>query len=119
MCMSLYLTLIFLWSNEDYDGGHFKRYTTNELTELLKKCGFSVIQSNYIFSKLPIPVFLFRSLPRKLGLNKKSNELQKHKNEHQQKKGIINKILQKIWNWELSRINSNKKDTSRRKLFCY
>ena len=99
----------FLWSNEDDDAGHFKRYTTNGLNELLKKCGFSIIQSTYIFSILPIPVFLFRSLPSKLGLNKKSNDLEKHKNEHQQKKGFLNHIMQKIWNWELSRINSNKK----------
>ena len=99
----------FLWSNEDDDAGHFKRYSTNELNELLKKCGFCIIQSTYIFSILPIPVFLFRSLPSKLGFNKKSNDLEKHKNEHQQKKGILNNIMQNIWNWELSRINSNKK----------
>lgn len=97
-----------LWSNEDKDAGHFKRYSTTELNELLKKCGFSIIQSTYIFSILPLPVFLFRSLPSKLGLNKKSNELQKHQNEHKQKKGILNNILQKIWKWELSRVNRNK-----------
>ena len=34
-----------LWSNEDNDAGHFKRYSTTELIELLKKCGFSIIQS--------------------------------------------------------------------------
>lgn len=99
----------FLWSNEDDYAGHFKRYSTSELNLLLKKCGFSIIQSTYIFSILPIPVFLFRSLPSKLGFNKKSNDLEKHKNEHQQKKGILNNIMQNIWNWELSRINSNKK----------
>ncbi|MBD01336.1 MAG: hypothetical protein CL841_08460 [Crocinitomicaceae bacterium] len=98
-----------LWSNEDDDGGHFKRYTTIRLNELLKKCGFTIIQSTYIFSILPLPVFLFRSLPSKLGLNKKSNDLEKHKNEHKQKKGFLNHIMKKIWNWELSRINSNKK----------
>ena len=97
-----------LWSNEDNDAGHFKRYSTTELNELLKKCGFSIIQSTYIFSILPLPVFLFRSLPSKLGLNKKSNELQKHQNEHKQKKGILNNIMQKIWKWELSRVNRNK-----------
>ena len=97
-----------LWSNEDKDAGHFKRYSTTELNELLKKCGFSIIQSTYIFSILPLPVFLFRSLPSKLGLNKKSNELQKHQNEHKQRKGILNNILQKIWKWELSRVNRNK-----------
>ena len=80
-----------------------------KLNELLKKCGFTIIQSTYIFSILPLPVFLFRSLPSKLGLNKKSNDLEKHKNEHKQKKGFLNHIMKKIWNWELSRINSNKK----------
>jgi 2-polyprenyl-3-methyl-5-hydroxy-6-metoxy-1,4-benzoquinol methylase len=99
----------FLWSNEDNDAGHFKRYSTAELNQLLMKCGFSIIQSTYIFSILPLPVFLFRSLPSKLGLNKKSNNLKKHQNEHKQKKGILNKILQKIWKWELSRVNRNKK----------
>jgi len=99
----------FLWSNEDVDAGHFKRYSTTELNELLEKSGFSIIQSTYIFSILPLPVFLFRSLPSKLGLNKNSNEIEKHQNEHKPKKGILNSLMQKIWNWELSRINRNKK----------
>ena len=47
----------FLWSNEDVDAGHFKRYSTTELNELLEKSGFSIIQSTYIFSILPLPVF--------------------------------------------------------------
>jgi 2-polyprenyl-3-methyl-5-hydroxy-6-metoxy-1,4-benzoquinol methylase len=97
-----------LWSNEDTDAGHFKRYSITELNKLLKKCGFSIIQSTYIFSILPLPVFLFRSLPSKLGLNKKSNELQKHQKEHKQKKGILNNIMLRIWKWELSRVNRNK-----------
>ncbi len=99
----------FLWSNEDNDAGHFRRYTTKSMNTLLEKCGFTVIQSTYIFSILPIPVFLFRSLPSKLGFNKNSKSLQKHQKEHEQKKGILNGILNKIWNWELSRIRKNKK----------
>ncbi len=98
----------FLWSNEDIDAGHFKRYSTSQLNNLLEKCGFSIVQSTYIFSILPLPVFLFRSLPSKLGLNKKPSELQKHQNEHKPKKGILDKVMQKIWKWELSRINKNK-----------
>lgn len=98
----------FLWSNEDVDAGHFRRYSVTELNKLLKKCGYSVIYSTYIFSILPIPIFLFRSLPSRLGFNKKSNDIYKHQNEHRQKQGILNKVLGKIWNWELSRINRNK-----------
>ena len=108
----IYLTVPaynFLWSNEDTDAGHFRRYSITEINELLKKCGFNIVQSTYIFSILPIPIFLFRSLPSKLGLNKHSSDLQKHKNEHKQNKGVLNKILQRVWNWELHRVNSNKK----------
>ena len=99
----------FLWSNEDDDAGHYRRYTTSELSKLLRKCGFDIIQSSYIFSILPLPIFLFRSIPSKLGLNNKSNELEKHKNEHQPKKGILNALMERIWSWELSRIKRNKK----------
>ena len=47
------------------------------------------------------PKFLISNLDRHkensdIHCNKKYNDLEKHKNEHQQKKGIINKILQKI-----------------------
>ncbi|MFK8013677.1 MAG: class I SAM-dependent methyltransferase [Marinicellaceae bacterium] len=99
----------FLWSNEDKDAGHYRRYSTTQLNELLENCGFSIVHSTYIFSILPIPVFFFRSLPSRLGFNKKSNELVKHQKEHQQKKGILNNMLQTIWKWELSRLERYKK----------
>lgn len=99
----------FLWSDEDNDAGHFRRYTTAKLNKLLKKCGFTIIQSTYIFSILPFPVFLFRTLPSKLGLNKKYNELEKHQNDHKPKKGILNSLLERIWRWELSKLKKNKK----------
>jgi len=99
-----------LWSNEDADAGHFKRYSTTELNNLLEKCGFSIIQSTYIFSILPLPIFLLRSLPSKLGLNKNSHTLEKHQNVHKLRdESIINKLMQKVWKWELARINTNKK----------
>lgn len=99
----------FLWSNEDVDAGHFRRYSIPQISETLEKAGFKVVYSSYIFSILPIAVFLFRSLPSKLGLNKNSNDVSKHKNEHQEKPGLINTILQKIWQYEINRINSGKK----------
>lgn len=97
----------FLWSNEDVDAGHYRRYRKTQLENLLKSVGIQVEYSTYIFSILPLPVFLFRSLPIKLGLNKKSNNLEKHQNEHKSKKNIISSILKKIWNWEVKRVNNN------------
>ena len=97
-----------LWSNEDVDAGHYRRYTLKKLNRLLEDCGFSILHSSYIFSILPIPIFLFRSIPSRLGFNKKSNDKEKHLNEHQPKKGIVDKLLNRLWNWELSRIKQNK-----------
>jgi 2-polyprenyl-3-methyl-5-hydroxy-6-metoxy-1,4-benzoquinol methylase len=97
-----------LWSNEDVEAGHFRRYTKKELEEKLETIGFKVEYSTYIFSVLIVAVFLFRALPSKLGLNKKSNNLDKHKKEHESKKRIIDKVLNLIWKFELNKIRSRK-----------
>lgn len=93
-----------LWSNEDVDAGHFRRYTTLDLNTKLKAAGFEIVYSSYIFSILPLPVFFFRSLPSKLGFNKNSSDLQKHKNEHKKSDGILTKLLNLIWRFELRRV---------------
>lgn len=98
-----------LWSNEDDEAGHYRRYSLDQIKELLLKCGFSIEYSTYIFSILPIPILFFRTIPSKLGLKINSNDLAKHKKVHKSKKGIINLIMQKIWNWELRNIKNSKK----------
>ncbi|OGJ54507.1 hypothetical protein A2483_01960 [Candidatus Peregrinibacteria bacterium RIFOXYC2_FULL_33_13] len=60
--------------------------------------------STYIFSILPLPIFLFRSLPSKLKLYK-GHQINEHKEEHSKQ----NKILTKIWNWEVKRLSKGKK----------
>ena len=98
-----------LWSNEDKDAGHFRKYTVSKIQQLFQQCGFKTVYSTYFFSILPLPIFLFRTLPSKFGFNKNSNEFEKHKNEHQAKKGILNRLMQKIWDWELAKIKNDKK----------
>ncbi len=98
-----------LWSNEDVDAGHFKRYTTKNLRQKLINAGFKIEYSTYIFSVLPIAVYLFRTIPSRFGFNKKSNDLDKHISEHKKKSGMINFILNKIWAWELKVLQQGKK----------
>jgi hypothetical protein len=100
-----------LWSNEDVDAGHYRRYTTKELCSKLEQVGFKITYSTYIFSILPLAVFLFRALPSKLGFNKNSGDLNKHKNEHQSKTGIVDSILNSIWQYEVNRISAGKSIT--------
>jgi SAM-dependent methyltransferase len=103
----LYITVPaykMLWSLDDDYAGHHNRYTISSLSQKLNKVGFDVQYATYIFSILPLPVFLFRTIPGKfkkdksqLDINKKSDQ---HKNE--------NPVVKKVWDWELSRIKKNK-----------
>jgi 2-polyprenyl-3-methyl-5-hydroxy-6-metoxy-1,4-benzoquinol methylase len=96
----------FLWSDEDTDAGHFRRYTRKSITSLLKDNGFEIVYSSYFFSVLIIPIFVFRTLPSKFGIKRKTNTIDKK--EHKQKTGFVGKILNLIWNFELERIQNNK-----------
>ena len=98
-----------LWSKEDVDAGHYRRYTLKTMSQLLENTGFTVEYSTYFFSILPLPIFLFRTIPGKLGLNKKSNDLDKHKNEHSKKEGMLSGAIQKVWDKELKKVKSKKK----------
>jgi 2-polyprenyl-3-methyl-5-hydroxy-6-metoxy-1,4-benzoquinol methylase len=97
-----------LWSNEDTDAGHYKRYTRKKLEEKLKTIGFSVVYSTYLFSVLIVAVFLFRALPHKLGLNKKTNNPKRRIKDHESKKVITGKVLNGIWNFELNKVRKGK-----------
>ena len=99
----------FLWSNEDKDAGHYRRYTTESISDCLKKAGFKIDYASYIFSTLPLPIFLSRSLPSKLGFNKKSDDFSKHKNEHNIKKGKIQLIMDWFLDKEILNIKNGKK----------
>ena len=58
-----------LWSQEYVNAGLYKRYAISSIYRLLKDSGFKIEYSTYIFSILPIPIFLFRVLPEKKGLS--------------------------------------------------
>jgi len=98
----------FLWSNEDEDAGHFRRYTVKSISQVLRENGFEIEFSSYIFSFLIIPLLLFRTIPSKLGFNKNSNNPEKHEKEHQAKKGLTQSIIDIICKLELSRIKKLK-----------
>ena len=98
----------FLWSNEDSDAGHFRRYTMCELRKKLGDAGFEIIYSTYIFSFLVPPIFLFRTVPSFLGLAKSGVE--KNRKEHSvNEKGIVSRLLNRILFFEIKQIEKNRK----------
>ena len=92
-----------LWSEEDNVGGHFYRYTLASLSDKLKKAGFENVFATYIFSVLPLPIFLMRTIPSKLGFKKKSYSATENQNEHRSPG-----LLDKVWAWELERMKKGK-----------
>ena len=99
----------WLWSNEDDIAGHYRRYTLRTIEETLNKAGFQMVYKSYIFSILPLPIFFFRSIPSKLGFAPKNIDQEKAKKEHGKKAGFISRMIDKIWNWELKKIQNGKR----------
>ncbi len=57
----------WLWSDEDELAGHHRRYTLRSLSDTLSATGFQVRYATYFFAPLTAPVFVLRSLRRRIG----------------------------------------------------
>lgn len=100
----LYITVPaydLLWSQEDVDAGHFRRYTIPSITKILNDSGFKIEYSTYIFSILIIPIFLFRVLFKKLMNRKNENKIDKAKADHEVKNTVLQKLLETVFTFEL------------------
>jgi SAM-dependent methyltransferase len=63
-----------LWSAEDESAGHFRRYSQHALRRTLASAGFEVEYLSALFAWLPLPVFLARSLPSRLGFRSATDD---------------------------------------------
>jgi SAM-dependent methyltransferase len=112
----LYITVPafkLLWSNDDVFAGHFQRYSLKTSKKILAGNGFIIEYATYIFLLLPVLIFLFRSLPYRLGLVKKKLRTGKEKvnrdHSRMQKSGILGKFIYRVFQWELKFIRGKKK----------
>jgi SAM-dependent methyltransferase len=95
-----------LWSKEDIDAGHYRRYTAASLRSALSNAGFHIEFSTYLFSWLTIPILLFRSLPfRLLGKYNTTNSLEAVKTDHSIPK-YLQPTISKIHQWEIQRLKN-------------
>jgi SAM-dependent methyltransferase len=109
----LYLTVPAyqaLWSYEDIDAGHFRRYSRKQMEGKLVKAGFEIAYSTYIFQWLVIPVGLCRVLPFRMGLcgKGKKDSAQVHRN-HVLKEGVVTGIFQNVLQRERGAIAAKEK----------
>lgn len=70
-----------LWSTEDIHAGHFRRYTRSSICSVIENAGFKIDYATYFFRPLPLPIFLLRSVPYRLGLDRRKDH--KTADDHQ------------------------------------
>jgi SAM-dependent methyltransferase len=96
-----------LWSQEDMHAGHYRRYTLDTLTERLDRAGFTVEFSTYIFRFLPLPIFLFRSIPYRLSAPYKGPTEASRSRDHAAKSKTLERLLDIALSSEIRNIQNN------------
>ncbi len=107
----LYVTVpsfSFLWSSEDKLAGHFRRYYLSQIEDLLTSNGYKIYFSSYLFSFLPLPILIKRTLLGKFK-PRKNTSLNTVQNEHSNENGLITLILNKLLSREKNKIAKEKK----------
>lgn len=93
-----------LWSVVDDFAGHYRRYTISLLTEKLTRNGFDIEYATYIFSFLPFPTLILRSIPSRLKLIK-SYDIEQEKKAHIKPGGLLGSAFEIILEVELWALN--------------
>jgi SAM-dependent methyltransferase len=96
----------WLWSSEDARCGHWRRYTVRSISSTLEAAGFGVEFATYSFGFLPAPIFLFRTLPHRLGLAGEERTEDAARADHQPGNSFGNRVMQMLMRRELSRISA-------------
>ena len=92
-----------LFSAEDASVGHFRRYTLATLEAALADAGFEVAYRTYLFWPLPLPVFLFRTVPGYFG-SKKVGSIEQATADHAPSK-VMSRLMDRALDWEYSVID--------------
>jgi SAM-dependent methyltransferase len=98
----------FLWSEKDVLAGHFRRYNLEDISKVLESAGFQVEFSSYIFRFLPVPIFLFRTLPYKMGLSKAERNAKSASRDHAAKSGVMANILGSVLHREIENLDNKR-----------
>ena len=92
----------WLWSVDDEEAGHFRRYRKRDLVSALQSAGFRVSFVSHLFAPLPLGIFLLRSLPYRIKLLREVSG-SRTKREHMPG-GPFQWILTRILRIELRRL---------------
>lgn len=97
-----------LWSHEDEEAGHWRRYTLRSLSDALIASGFQIEFSTYIFRFLPLGILLLRVLPFRLGITSKRTAEERMRTDHQVRGKLQTKALVYLTQRELWKLASRR-----------
>lgn len=93
----------WLWSSEDVDAGHYRRYTPASLCRVMQNAGFQVEYCTGLFAWLPLPIAIFRASWSPFGITRK-NVRDKLKADHRLPGGMPGQLLRSLLEAEFKRI---------------
>lgn len=99
----------FLWSQEDILAGHFRRYSLRSICSLLERAGFEVDFASYFFRPLPLPIFLLRTLPHRLGRGRRGRDPQVVTRDHAIHGQLTGRMLTNAFIREVSILESKQR----------
>lgn len=84
----------FLWSKEDEESGHYRRYTLKSLNRIFSNAGFRILYNSYFFSLLPLPIFILRTIPSLLNRKSKRSKSEIVQTDHIKQSPWLDRYLQ-------------------------
>lgn len=97
-----------LWSSEDHHAGHFRRYTCKSIGAVVEHAGLTLEYLTYIFRPLPLPIFLLRALPHRLGLSAAPDDAKDLAKVHSPSTGRAQALMDRLLRGELKNIDSKR-----------
>lgn len=98
----------WLWSHEDVEAGHFRRYSLTGLRAMIAAAGFRIDYAGYFFRPLPLPILLLRSLPDRLGLARGRGDARAVSRDHAVRRGPLVRALERLLEPEVRHIRAGR-----------
>ena len=92
----------WLWSHDDVQAGHYRRYTVPGVRHLMRSAGFEPLEVRAFFAPLVLPVFMAKSLPTRIGIRRKRT-FEAAVADHQSRRGLTGSMVDWMLDREFSR----------------
>lgn len=97
-----------LWSVDDVRAGHFRRYSTDGLRDLLRHTGFEVVYDTALFRPLPLPLLLVRSIPSRLGF-RDVDDTDAAVRDHAGGDGLARRVMDRLLEPEVAAVEAGRR----------